>query len=408
MTTATKIFGLFLFFLGGFAFGQMDTYHQKMELGGVSEPWHKIVLPDAVFGEISNDLSDIRIYGITTANDTIEAPYLLRMTDEKSNDKTVNFNLLNTSRNADAYYFTYEIPTGEPIDQIQLALGNENFDWRIKLEGSQDQNQWFTLLEDYRILSIKTGTTEYLFTDLNLPPAKYRYYRIGIPGTEKPELNGAKIILRETIAAETQDYSIGHMVVNNSDNNETIIDIDLKKRVPLSSLKIEVGDKVDYYRPVSIRYVTDSVATEKGLKYRYGDLGSGILNSIEGNAFKFRSTILQKLQITIANHDNRPLKIQGVEAKGYKYELLARFTEPATYYLTYGNPTARRPQYDISKTTANIPDNLTKLTLGKAQQIPQKEIPAIEPLFKNKIWLWAVMGVVILVLGWLTIGMIRK
>ena len=77
MTTATKYLGLFLFFLGGFAYGQMDTYNYKMELGGISEPWHKIILPNAVFGQVANDLYDIRIYGISAANDTIEAPYLL-------------------------------------------------------------------------------------------------------------------------------------------------------------------------------------------------------------------------------------------------------------------------------------------------------------------------------------------
>ncbi|MBK9737459.1 MAG: hypothetical protein IPO92_21895 [Saprospiraceae bacterium] len=46
------------------------------------------------------------------------------------------------------------------------------------------------------------------------------------------------------------------------------------------------------------------------------------------------------------------------------YELTARFNEAATYYLTYGNNRATKPQFDIDHFVDKIPAILTTLKLG--------------------------------------------
>ncbi|MDZ7612733.1 MAG: hypothetical protein U5K51_02645 [Flavobacteriaceae bacterium] len=54
-------------FLWSFSYGQMDRYAYKMELQGIDASWHRVVLPDGLFGKVSADLQDIRIYGINPA-----------------------------------------------------------------------------------------------------------------------------------------------------------------------------------------------------------------------------------------------------------------------------------------------------------------------------------------------------
>ena len=61
------------------SFGQMDDYNYKRELKGVDEQWHKVILPNEIFGKSSQNLTDIRIFGLPENNDTIEAPYLLQL-----------------------------------------------------------------------------------------------------------------------------------------------------------------------------------------------------------------------------------------------------------------------------------------------------------------------------------------
>lgn len=399
-----------LLFFGCFscalAFGQLDTYDHKMEVSGIEDQWHKLELPDSVFEEVSQSMNDLRIYGVTET-DTIEAPYILKVGASKHLRKAIDFKVLNAASNSNGYYFTYEIPTTEAIDQIQLDFENENFDWRAILEGSQNQNEWFTLLDDYRILAIKNGQTDYSFTNLDFKNSKYRYYRVLIKSKEKPLIKTAKISIDSKIEGKFRDYTVSYMNIN-EDGKQTILDIDLKKRLPISSLKIDVSDEVDYYRSFTIAYLSDSLETEKGWRYNYRNLSSGTLNSIEKNEFTFPTTLAQRFRVTVQNQDNQPLQIESASARGYVHDLIARFTKPATYYLAFGKANVRKPQYDILQSATKIPANLSIVTLDEVQDIPKNELPTVAPLFENKLWLWLVMGVIILVLGGFTFKMIQK
>lgn len=400
---------LYLIAVGSFSYGQMAEYNYKRELKGVADQWHKFILPNELFGKTSQNLTDIRIFGLTESNDTIEAPYLLRLTTGKISRKDVAFKTLNISHNVKGYYFTFEIPTIESINQIKLDFNQENFDWRIRLEGSQDQNEWFTVVENYRILSIKNDQTDFQFTKLTFPSSKYRFIRVFIDSKEKPELNVVSITQNNITDGSFRKYNVKKFKVKeNKQTKQTEIDVELELPVRVSSINIGVSDTFDYYRPVTIKYLTNSFKTEQGWKYNYSTLTSGTLNSIEKNEFQFSSTTVQKLKIYIDNHNNQPLTIDTIEVNGYIHELVARFTDHATYFLTYGNNKATRPNYDIERFTDNIPKLLTTLDLDDELTIEKEEPPVTDPLFKNKAWLWTIMAVIILLLGWFSVKMIRK
>ena len=400
---------LLLFAVCSFSYGQMNKYNYKRELQGISDQWHTIILPNEIFGKISQDFTDIRIFGLTEDKDTIEAPYLLRISTEKISSKDVAFNTLNASHNDKGYYFTFEIPTKESINQIKLDFTQDNFDWRVTLEGSQDQNNWFTVVEKYRILSIKNDLTDFQFTKVVFPSSKYRFFRLLIDSQEKPELSVARITKNEITDGTFRNYRIKKInAKDNKQTKQTEIDVELQLPVRVSQIHIGVSDTFDYYRSMTIKYLADSFKTEQGWKYNYSTLTTGTLNSIEKNEFQFSSRTVQKLKIFIYNHDNPPLTIDTIQVKGYIHELVTRLTDQATYYLTYGNKRAVRPHYDIDRFTDNIPETLAPLKLGNELTIEKKEKPVAGPLFKNKTWLWTIMTIIILLLGWFTIKMIRK
>jgi len=405
----TSIFGILLIMHCSFSYGQFVNYSYKRELNGVSDQWHKIVLPDEVFGKISKELTDIRIFGITENKDTIEAPYLLRLLADEMSSKDVLFKTLNTSHSDKGYYFTFEIPTIESINQIKLDFKQKNFDWQIKLEGSQNQSDWFTIIDNYRILSINNDITNFQFNKLIFPSSKYRYFRLLINSKQKPDLASAIITQHNITEGAYRNYTLRKFEVSeNTETKQTEINIDLQMPVPISLLKIDIKDSFDYYRPVTIRYLSDSFKTELGWKYNYSTLATGTLNSIEKTAFKFSNTIVQKLKVVIYNQDNKPLTIDTLHLRGNVHELIARFTDKATYFLSYGNKIATKPNYDIDRFTDKFPTTLKALELGSELSIKKEDIQETEPLFKNKIWLWIIMGILILVLGWFTFRMMRK
>ncbi|TPN85361.1 DUF3999 family protein [Aquimarina algicola] len=391
-------------------YAQLDQYQYKSKLTGIQDTWHSITLPNQVFGKVQSNLSDIRVFGITEKNDTIEAPYILKVNSEKISRNTVSFSILNTVHNAKGTYVTLKVPNKDVVNQIELAFKEPNFDWLVTLEGSENKNDWFTITEDYRILSIQNEYTNYEFTTLKFPEAQYSYFRIWIKNTQKAKLHRAEILQYVVKTADYLDYKISNTNIHNDkENKKTVIDLSLQESLSASTIKVNVKSDFDYYRPTTISYVSDSTKNKEGnWIYKYRTLTSGTLNSIEDNTFTFSNTIVKKLKIVISNYDNQPLEIKDVEVKGYTHQLMTRFTEPATYYLAYGNQKARRPSYDLNYVSSKIPETMTAISTGDEELIYEQEDHQVEPLFANKMWLWAVMLVIILLLGGFTLSMMKK
>ena len=55
-----------------------------------------------------------------------------------------------------------------------------------------------------------------------------------------------------------------------------------------------------------------------------------------------------------------------------------------------------------------MPDTINQLTLGKQKTIAKKEEATQEPLFENKLWLWVIMGVIMVIIGWFSYKMLSK
>ena len=405
----TKICIYLLLLICANTFGQRKDFNYQRKIIGVTDKWHKLDLPNDIFAKVSSDLSDIRIIGISSQKDTIEAPYLLQASKETVKYKNINFKLLNQSHNKSGYYYSFKVPIKDAINQIQLDFKQDNFDWIVSLEGSQNQKDWYTIIEDYRILSIKNEHTDYQHSQLNFPESKFPYFRVHITSTEKPELQKAKISRKEILNGKLRKYPISKLdIQQNKKKKVSEIDIDLGSPVLISELIIKIKESDDYYRPISIRYVNDSIKTEKAWKRNYKTITSGTLTSLEQNKFRFKSIKAQHLKVIISNHDNEALNISGVEVNGYIWQLLARFTDSASYWLTYGDSNARKPNYDISRFANKIPKEISVLTLGEEQIIKKKLKTSKEALFMNEKWLWGIIGIVILLLAWFTLKMIKK
>jgi hypothetical protein len=388
---------------------QTNAYKFKRSIKGVQSVWHKMILPDELYKKASAGFDDFRIFGIN-GKDTVEVPYLLKQRADQVITHDVAFKQLNQSSGADGYYYTFQSPGNNTINQINLAFKQENFDWKAKLEGSNDNKTWFSILSDYRILSIRNNATDYQFTKLNFPDAKYQYFRIAVKSAVQPDLLEAKISKTDTIKGTYLDVKYQSFNLKNDvPAKETVIDVVLTNPVPLSYLKLNAQSDFDFYRPFKIEYATDSFKTDKGLQYNYVNLYEGTISSLEKPEFNFANTIVSRLKITIQNNDNKPLRLSGLALKGNIYEIIARFDQPnGEYALYYGNEKTTAPVYEIEKFESKIPTDLTSVNIGAEQKNPAYNIKIEKPLFENKAWLWVLMAVIIALLGWFSFKMLRN
>jgi hypothetical protein len=403
-----KLCILFLAF-SACVFAQKSQYQYRRELLGAKGEWHKILLPKELFGKMNADLSDIRILGINSKKDTIEAPYYTTVFSQKSLQTAIDFKLINQSTVGKMHYFTYEMPSESIVNDIALDFGNDNFDWKIKLEGSQDQKEWFTVVDDYRILAIRNNVTDFRFTNISFPDAKYQYFRLKIISDETPKLLAANIYQNHIDNGRIANFKIESLKKEtNKLRKESILEIDLGMLLPVSKINIFVHAQHDFYRSFSIQAVRDSVKTKNGWTYIYENLTSGILSSLGHNQFDCSSKLVQNLKIVIENQDNMPLEIDSIQVQGYQYELTTRLSEKADYYLVYGQKNAIRPTYDLLYFKNKIPENCTQLSVGAEQRIDQLAIQPKKPFFESKLWLWSLMCVIIAVLGWFSLKMMRE
>jgi hypothetical protein len=392
-----------------FTSAQIKDFRYKRLISEISGTWNRVVIPDEMYSKLTNDLSDLRIIGITEAHDTIEAPYILEELSEQTINNQVAFKTLNFNSQNNRYYYTFEVPSVNLVNEIALLFEEDNFDRLIKLEGSSQLIEWYTILDNYRILSINNNFTDYNYTILNFHESKYRYYRLSFQSNIKPKLLSATISEQKILQGLYRNYELRQTEISNDKKtHETIITAELPATVPVSFLKIIVQDKYDFYRPVHIQYLTDSVESPKGWIYNYSTIAADVISSLEPNEFKFTNTFLQKLRIIISNYDNEPLTINQLSVKGNMYQLVVRIIKPATYYLIYNNKNAQRPVYDLTSFKDKIPQGLPQLIIGPEEKIEQMPASIVKPIFENNAWLWIIMVIIILLLGGFTYKMIKK
>lgn len=387
---------------------QWGPFHYQRPLSITDMGWQQIVLPDDIYRHLQNDLSDIRIKGINAAGDTLEAPYLIQWPEEMATLRQQPFRIINESRRGNYYFATLTAEELPEIDQISLDFDNNNFDWRVRLEGSQDQREWFTLLDNYRILAFDGPSGKYVFSKLNFRQASYRYYRIRISNATRINLNAAGYSLLQTTALPYHSYPIKTSAVQDErEQRQTTLSCELPVPVPISQLSLEVMDTIDYYRPLRIDLLTDSTRQESGWKYHYTTVYRGTLSSLEKSVFTFRTTRTYRVKVYIENHDNPPLQLRPGSIAGLQPRIIARFAQAADYGLLYGWPHARAPRYDLAKFADKMPDDLPQVRPGP-EVILQPEAEIRSPLVVNRAWLWVVMLVVIGLLGWFSIKMLQS
>ncbi len=437
-------FVLTLVFLCNSIFAQNFLY--KRELTGIKTnketQWYKINIPFEVSEKTNTDFSDIRIFGVAET-DTVEVPFMTKKITQKSEKKQLDFKIINSSKKDNSYFFTLETEKNrkEIINLIKLNFENTNFDWRIKLEGSQNQNEWFEILDNYRIVSIKNEFTDYQFTKLAFADSKYKYYRIILSDSfenksesqsensfedNEPKLNAATVFLQKTTVGNFEDLEIiSQKTKINKEKKQTSIDIELAYSVPVDYLSLRVENDFDYYRTIQFKYLLDSTITEKGTIYNFVTLHTSTLSSIEKqngvssffiNPNTGSNEKSKKYQIIINNQDNQPLDIGKIELKGYTNHIFCRVAakkdnptnKNLTYFIVYGNERIQKPNYDIVRFENSIPQDIISLELKPEQKIAQKEVEKVKPLFENSFWLWVLMGTIILVLTGFTFKMMKK
>ena len=119
--------------------------------------------------------------------------------------------------------------------------------------------------------------------------------------------------------------------------------------------------------------------------------------------------VAQSYRITIENQDNAPLNIQSIELQSLIHSIYFEATQTSDYFVFYGTKDSKAPKYDLEKFYDKITSEpKSEATLSNEILIPKKEEMTSNPLFESNYWLWGIMILIIIILGYFSIKMLSK
>jgi hypothetical protein len=385
-------------------FAQEGFRYKRKITGVTSDSWHTITLPAEIFNRLNRDFSDLRLYSFT-GKDTTEVPYLLKIRAHEVNEEIITLPVINKSKKDDKLYLTFELKADQQVNYIDLKFEQPNFFAFVTLEGSHNQQEWFELTNNQRILSIENVVDNYDVSTISFPSSKYRFLRASIKSDTPLNFSSASFKDQQIKQGIYTSTPAMFTVQHDKKEKKTVVDIKLPNIVPISQLSFDIGLDRDYYRMFTLEYVSDSSKTQKGWMKFYDALHSGYLTSYTPNTFETPYIIANEFKLTVHNQNNLPLTINTIHASGPVVELVT-LIKPVETFLFYGNNQAIKPTYDLDYFQAKIPEATNTANL-EAEQTILTPTENTSPVLENKLWLWAIMLVIIGVLGFFTLRMMK-
>lgn len=385
-----------------------QTQRFTRSLNELGNSWNKIILPNDIYGHFLPPFYDLRVYGKTSTGDTVEAAYLIRSLKQSPVISKWSLPIINQSNTNGAYYYSFQVPSDSIVSRIQLDFGIRNYDWQVTLEGSDNGTDWFTVLSSYRLVAISNPETNFSYSTLNFQRVGYRLLRLKVPAIIDPLLSSATVQFQQPATALPEFYSTNLQQRISQENKKTIVDISLDKIMPVSVFLFELAETEAFKRSFSIEYVTDSTNNNGAKQYIYSILSAAALSSTTSALFFTNEVFAKSFRIIIENNDNAALNIQAVKPGGFGYELLVRVGKPGNYWMSYGDKSVTAPQYDIAAFVPASTDSFYTAAAGE-----ETAVVIITPYNNKSFWssptfLWMLMGLIILLLGWFALSMIRN
>lgn len=393
-------------FLSSIASSAQSSFKLRRAIDDIHAPgWYSLTLPEEIFAHLNRDLSDLRLY-TANAGDTVENPYLLKVNHDVVSTEKVALKVVNESYNQGSLYLMFELNAGQKVNCLDLSFLESNYFGWATLEGSDDRQQWFGILKDQRIVSVRKSGVDYTLSRISFPLTDYRYLRVAVKGDVPLTFRSASFQYNTVQAGEFHNIPLEWKNHFDKKIRQTLIHIRLQHYVPVSSIAVSADNALDYYRPLRIEFVADSFRTDKGWMRSYHTLHEGHLTSFRPNEFSFPWQLARDIRIVISDFDNSPVNIKAISASGPETNVIT-YLEPGNNFMLYGADEIRAPAYDLVYFENKIPDSLATAKLLPAENVTITQ-HQVTPLFESAWWLWSVMVLMIGGLGLFTVKMMKQ
>jgi len=339
---------------------------------------HKIVLPPEIRSFSKEELGDFRI---VDAKGTEIPYYILQGNTETNSNRFSECKILSkTAIPKSKTILIFENPK-TAIDQIVLSITNSDVTKTYSISGSDDQKEWFGLVNNALLTELENKDTTSVFKTIPLPLTSYRYLKI--------EWNDKKTLPINIL-------KIGFFT--NTDNKPKLVEITAEK-IKFQPIPAEKKTRIyiAFTRPQSINqigftitnpnlfqrkaqiYVPKKAPTNQKSVPFPEEIFAFELSSNTNNTFSIPQLFEKEWFIEIKNQDNPPLTIKKIQFFQNQIAVIADLKANEKYTITTQNPKLQSPTYDLE----NFKNRLDS-TLPEAKIYDIKHLSSIENQTKNQ------------------------
>jgi hypothetical protein len=299
------------------------------------------------------------------------------------------------------FHNTLEIQTREPdfIEWVSVEASDDARLWRIV----QTRAPFFRFRKEGL-----QGTQTISYSENNA-----RYLRVHIlDGAEQFQATGARVLYKTVVAPESVPVDVVFIpsASQSTGNSSWTADFGVSE-MPVSGVHFDVGAPAEFIRSVDISASDDNQEwrfVARGEIYRYKQAGAAQEQSAVSIP-SYGGARGRYWRIEIANGNDKPLEEVNVRVSATPRHIVFEQQPGRTYRLIYGQSLAEAPQYDLKRRIdfKHADAATTAISVGPEEENSDYSDP--RPWTeKNRYFLWVVLGIAVLLLGYSAIQSLRR
>lgn len=386
-----------------------QQYQWKAALSPVAEDgFYKILLDPKIAAKTATaSRADIRLLD----QEEKEFPYLIQQEVNGANQKWFKEYIV-VSKQLEKNQFSRLVihnPLKTKIDNFSLIVRNTTAYKSADLSGSDDQENWFNISDDYALNNMYDTEDVTAEKSLHFPLSNYEYYKLEISDSASAPLNIIKVgnyysdsphVLMQLIEP------ISARQIDSAKLKVSFINVSLQTNQLIHRLKFAAAAPKFFKRNASLY----SIEIYKGKKTKNYICDFEVSSAVE-NEFTIPEVYGKDFVVEIQNNDSPPLEKVNISFLQNATSIVAYLNKGKQYHLNLSNSKATLPQYDLDEFAQNIPADVKQLNVLSIDAYKYKAATseeATKSLLTSKLWVWAVLAVVILLLAYVTFKMITE
>jgi len=405
-----KSIKLFILLYTSITFGQ--DYTLEGEISVVKEDGlYQIQIPHGVRIYAETDLRDFRIWD-TKGN---QVPYFIKPINSYKITNISNFNEFSISLNtriadtSSTYIFKNPYKT---IDQAVLLISNYQGSKNYKLEGSNDQNKWYGIVNNGYLNQINHPTEASVYKVINFPLCTYKYLKIVFNDQQSLPLNVLKIGKASAEELTTVPVTMEKIRVKSIKFLEldkiTQVHIVFDNPEVINQVKIDITGPDHYRRNATFYSIEEHEEKHDNVSNR-NQLATFTIRSDKDLVFNIPTCLEKDVYLEIYNRDNPKLQISAIHFMQKPIYLVAALKKQNQYKVTAGNKKFTVPEYDLSHV---INPSNSMFPIAKIENVTYKaSIIKAEhnTSFWQKAWfMWTCIGLAALLILYFAINLLKE